>query len=136
MSDLKHAYKVPMTEEERLAYRAKATEAQRKWRAKKKALAESGEPFVYASTERAIDRDSFRQAVINIAQKRLDQGKLRPTLRDALSAAKDLDAKEQASRDMDFGMALAALMVGNTQKRPPLRIEAEHTVEGEFRDVT
>ncbi len=75
------------------------------------------------------DRD-LAAAVRDAAKQRLENGELKPNLRDGLNAQALLDRREEKQRDRNFMLSLARLTSGAAHEVPA------HIIEGVAQDVT
>ena len=69
-------------------------------------------------------------AVRDAAKQRLENGEIRPTLRDGLAAQALLDRREEKQRDRNFMLSLARLTSGSSHEVPA------HIIEGSAKTVT
>ena len=77
----------------------------------------------------SIDYD-LAKAVRDKAKERLDNGELKPNMRDGLQAQALLDRREEKQKDRNFMLSLARLTSGATHEVP-----AAIVIEGEAEEV-
>jgi len=83
-------------------------------------------------------QDDLAAVVVSKSLRALAAGKLTPTLRDGLTAQQLLDRRAEKAADRRFMLNLAQAMAGGGYAPPQKLLPSpdEHTVEGEFSDVS